>query len=52
VVNYHELCVEHYRARHGEPEFSPEGFERMAQAYLDDSAGFKAGSTPTSGRSG
>lgn len=42
VVNYHELCVEHYRELHGEPEFSPHGFERMAQAYLDDSAGVKA----------
>lgn len=42
VVNYHELCVEHYRRRHGEPEFSPDGFERMAQAYLDASAGFAA----------
>ncbi|EKU84335.1 hypothetical protein ABIB42_004110 [Massilia sp. UYP32] len=42
VVNYHELCVEHYRRHHGEPEFSPEGFERMAQAYLDDSDGVAA----------
>ncbi|WP_229407877.1 ATP-binding domain-containing protein [Massilia puerhi] len=42
VVNYHELCVEHYRRRHGEPEFSPDGFERMTQAYLDDCDGFEA----------
>ena len=33
VVNYHELCVEHYRRHGGEPEFSPQGFERMAAAY-------------------
>ena len=42
VVNYHELCVEHYRRRHGEPEFSPSGFERMTQAYLDDCDGLEA----------
>lgn len=42
VMNYHELCVEHYRRRHGEPDFSSEGFERMGQAYLDDSDGFAA----------
>lgn len=42
VVNYHELCVEHYRRHHGEPEFSPQGFERMAAAYREASAGFAA----------
>lgn len=39
VVNFHELCVDHWR-RHGEPEFSPQGFERMAAAYHEASAGF------------
>ncbi|TQK03466.1 ATP-binding domain-containing protein [Herbaspirillum sp. SJZ107] len=40
VVNYHELCVEHYRRVHGEPDFSPQGFQRMADAYLAASEGF------------
>lgn len=42
VMNYHELCVEHYRRRHGEPDFSRSGFERMTQAYLDDCDGLEA----------
>jgi hypothetical protein len=40
VVNYHELCFEHYQREHGEPDFSPEAFRRMADAYLAASAGF------------
>lgn len=40
VVNFHELCVDHYRRRHGEPEFSPSGFERMAAAYAAASGEF------------
>lgn len=43
VVNYHELCVEHYRREHGEPDFTPSAFQAMANAYLAASAGF----TPT-----
>jgi len=43
VVNYHELCVEHYRREHGEPDFSPQAFQRMAEAYLAASAGFTQG---------
>lgn len=39
VTNFHELCVEHYRRHCGEPLFSPEGFERMTQAYLAASPG-------------
>lgn len=39
VVNYHELCVEHYR-RQAEPDFTPEGFQRMAEAYLAASTDF------------
>jgi len=34
VVNYHELCVDHYRRVHGEPDFSPQAFQHMADAYL------------------
>jgi hypothetical protein len=40
VVNYHELCVEHYRRHQGEPDFTSQGFERMAQAYVAASAEF------------
>ncbi|MGJ7917792.1 NERD domain-containing protein [Massilia sp. LXY-6] len=40
VVNYHELCVEHYRRHHGEPEFSPASYQRMTDAYFEASAGF------------
>ena len=40
VVNFHELCVDHFRRVHGEPDFSPRGFERTTAAYLEASAGF------------
>lgn len=40
VVNYHELCVDHYRREHGEPEFSSQGYRRMAEAYLAASTDF------------
>jgi hypothetical protein len=40
VVNYHELCVDHYRRAHGEPDFSPRAFQGMAEAYLAASEGF------------
>lgn len=40
VVNYHELCVEHYRRHHGEPDFTPDSYQRMAIAYLKASADF------------
>jgi len=43
VVNYHELCVEHYRREHGEPDFTPKAFQAMADSYLAASASF----TPT-----
>ena len=43
IVNFHELCVEHYRRRHGTPVFSPDAFERMAAHYVADSAGFAPG---------
>lgn len=36
VTNFHELCVEHYRRTHGEPDFSqPDIFERLGTAYYD-----------------
>lgn len=40
VVNYHELCVEHFRREHGEPDFTPRAFQAMADAYVAASAGF------------
>jgi hypothetical protein len=40
VVNYHELCVEHYRRHRGEPDFTPQGFGRMVQAYVAASQEF------------
>ena len=40
VVNFHELCVEHHRRRHGHPAFSPQAFERMADAYVAASTEF------------
>jgi hypothetical protein len=40
VVNYHELCVEHYRRHHGEPDFTTAAYERMVNAYVEASASF------------
>ncbi|QNA89309.1 ATP-binding domain-containing protein [Massilia sp. Dwa41.01b] len=40
VVNFHELCVEHYRRTQGDPDFSPGAFERMTAHYVGASAGF------------
>ncbi len=37
VVNFHELCVEHHRRQHGDPEFGAQAFERMALAYQNAS---------------
>jgi superfamily I DNA/RNA helicase len=37
VVNFHELCVEHHRRQHGDPEFGAQSFERMALAYQNAS---------------
>lgn len=40
IVNFHELCVEHYRRSRGDPDFSPSAFERMAAHYVEASKGF------------
>ncbi|WP_423680153.1 ATP-binding domain-containing protein [Undibacterium sp. WLHG33] len=40
VLNYHELCVDHYRRTNGEPVFNAEGFQAVTQAYLDASSNF------------
>jgi hypothetical protein len=40
VVNYHELCVEHYRRLHGDPDFSAASYQRMTDAYFEASASF------------
>lgn len=43
VVNFHELCVDHYRRRHGEPDFgTSQAFERVASLYCTESAGMPA----------
>ena len=42
VVNFHELCVDHWRRGGQEPDFSPEGFRRMAAAYVAASGTFAA----------
>jgi hypothetical protein len=41
VVTYHELCVDFHRRVHGEPDFTPDTFQRMVSAYVDASAGFE-----------
>ena len=40
IVNFHELCVEHHRRSQGDPDFSPDGFRRMAENYVAASSGF------------
>ena len=40
IVNFHELCVEHHRRSQGDPDFSPDGFRRMAENYVAARSGF------------
>jgi superfamily I DNA/RNA helicase len=41
VTNFHDLCVEHHRRHHGEPDFGAAGaFDGMADAYHQASAHF------------
>lgn len=41
LANFHELCVEHFRRKHGEPDFSdPTVFDKLSEQYLEDSEGF------------
>lgn len=43
VSNFHELCVDYYRRRHGEPDFSaPSIFGTVTDSYIADSASFPA----------
>lgn len=43
VVNFHDLCVEHHRRHHGEPDFAtPGAFDAMVMAYQVASAGLSA----------
>ncbi len=38
VTNFHELCVEHYRRHHAEPDFNQAGiFDLVTTAYIQDS---------------
>jgi len=43
VANFHELCVNHYRRGGGSPDFSPDGFARMADHYVAASRDFVPG---------
>lgn len=37
VGTFHELCIEHFRRTHGDPDFSEPGiFERAVKTYLND----------------
>lgn len=41
IVNYHDMCVEHFRRYHSEPDFSdPEVFQRIVETYRQDSESF------------
>ena len=41
ISNFHDLCVEHYQRRHGEPDFSaPAVFQEVVDVYAADSAQF------------
>lgn len=41
ISNFHELCVEHFRRHHAEPDFSQENiFELVTTTYLTDSQAF------------
>ena len=43
VVNYHDLCVDHHRRHHGEPDFAASGaFDAMVDTYQLASASFPA----------
>jgi len=43
VVNYHDLCVDHHRRHHGEPDFAASGaFDAMVDTYQLASASFTA----------
>lgn len=43
VVTFHDLCVEHHRRAHGEPDFAaPGAFDALADRYQDASPDFTA----------
>jgi hypothetical protein len=43
ITNFHEMCVEHFRKHHSEPDFSNAGvFDAVTLAYIEDSANFEA----------
>lgn len=43
ITNFHEMCVEHFRRHHEEPDFSNAGvFDAVTQSYIEDSADFEA----------
>ncbi|MBC3805798.1 ATP-binding domain-containing protein [Undibacterium seohonense] len=43
IINFHELCVEHYRRHHEEPDFNDaEIFDKVTLTYIADSENFTA----------
>lgn len=43
IVNYHDMCVDHFRRKHGEPDFSnSDVFKNVVDNYLEDSQSFAA----------
>ena len=38
IVNYHDLCVDHFQRKHGDPDFSdPDIFKKVVDCYHEDS---------------
>jgi hypothetical protein len=41
VINYHDMCVDYFRRKHGDPDFSdPNVFKVIVDTYLEDSQSF------------
>jgi superfamily I DNA and RNA helicase len=41
IVNYHDLCVDYFRRKHGDPDFSDPGiFQKVVDIYQEDSESF------------
>jgi hypothetical protein len=42
VANFHQLCIDHWRATQGEPDFTDKQiFSKAAENYINDAPGFK-----------
>ena len=43
VTNFHEMCVDHFRRHHAEPDFSEDGiFDKVTATYIADSESIEA----------